>query len=298
MERICWKMILLILLILTSAAQSSVRAQDIPPIRLNTDLVTVNVSVTDRKDRPLSGLGVGDFLVSEGGKPVRLEFFDGRGPASIVFVLDISSSMEGKVRETREAFRTFLKGAHQNNDYSLISFNASPRLIARSVSADELWQTLSILEPFGDTALYDAVLLGLGTLDQTPQRHRALVILSDGDDNHSRTRLADVEVAVSARHATVYTVGLLAKPEALTEFDRHCRDLLIQLAEATGGMIRFAAPRDISKVLNAINADLREQYCLGYYAPEGAPGWRSLRVSLTSSPRPYNLRHQQRYLLR
>ena len=157
-----------VLLILTSSSWSSARAQDLPAIKVNTDLVTVNVSVTDRKERPLFGLAAGDFLITEDGKPVTLEFFASRGPASIVIVLDVSSSMEGKAREMRDAFKKFLKAAHQDNDYTLITFNASPKLISRSVSADELWQILSTLEPFGHTALYDAVLLGLDALDRRP----------------------------------------------------------------------------------------------------------------------------------
>ena len=295
MKRVMWSVVLLIL---TSASWSSARAQDVPAIKVNTDLVTVNVSVTDRKERPLFGLAAGDFLVTEDGKPVTLEFFASRGPASIVIVLDVSSSMEGKAREMRDAFKKFLKAAHQDNDYTLITFNASPKLISRSVSADELWQILSTLEPFGHTALYDAVLLGLDALGQTPQRHRALVVLSDGDDNRSRASLADVENAVSARHATVYTVGILTRPKDLSPFDHRCQALLTKLADATGGLIRFSAPRDISDVLIAISNDVRNQYCLGYYAPEGGPGWRNLQVTLASSKDSYKLRHQQRYLIK
>jgi Ca-activated chloride channel homolog len=295
MKRVTW---LVTLLISSSISWVSIRAQDIPAIKLSTDLVTINVSVADKKERPLPGLVVGDFLVTEDGKPVRLEFFASSGPASIVFVLDMSSSMEAKARELRGAFKKFLMGAHQDNDYSLITFNAAPRLVARSVTADEMWQSLSILEPFGNTALYDAVLLGLDVLDKTPQRHRALVVMSDGDDNRSRASLADVEQAVSSRHATVYTVGILARPKDLSPFDRHCRDLLTRLADATGGLIRFSPAGEIGQVLTSINTDVRNQYCLGYYAPEGEPGWRSLQVSLASSARSYNVRHQKRYLMK
>ena len=262
-------MTLLTLLILTSIGwSSSVPGQDLPPtIKLNTDLVTVSVSVTDRKDRPVPGLdlGVGDFVVTDDGKPVRLEFFDKRGPASMVFVIDISSSMGGKVQELRGAFKRFLQSAHYGNDYTLISFNASPRLIVRSVSADELWQAVSALDPFGYTALYDAVLLGLETLDQSPKQHRAMVIISDGDDNRSRASLADVEQAVSARHATVYTIGILSNPKGgQSEFDLHCRRLLTQLVEATGGMIRFSALNGISDALIEISRDVKNHFCLGY----------------------------------
>lgn len=295
MKRMTW---LVTLLILTSFSWVSICAQDLPAIKSSTDLVTVNVSVADHKARPLPGLALGDFLVTEDGKPVRLEFFASSGPASIIFVLDMSSSMEAKARELRGAFKKFLMGAHQDNDYSLITFNASPRMVAQSVSADELWQSLSILEPFGNTALYDAVLLGLEVLDKAPQRHRALVVLSDGDDNRSRASLADVEHAVSSRHATVYTVGILPRPKDLSPFDRHCRDLLARLAEATGGLIRFSPAGEIGQVLTAINTDVRNQYCLGYYAPEGEPGWRSLQVSLSSSARTYKVRHQKRYMMK
>ena len=295
-------MTLLTLLILTSIGWSSLAlAQEAPQlIKLDTNLVTVNISVTDSKDRPIRGLdlGVEDFVITEDGKPVKLEFFDKRGPASIVFVIDISSSMEGKAQELRSAFKRFLRTGHEDNDYTLITFNASPRLIVRSVNADELWQAVCTLDPFGFTALYDAVLLGLQTLDQTPKQHRAMVIISDGDDNRSRASLADVERAVSTRHATVYTIGILSKPDGQLEFDLHCRSLLTRLAEATGGIVRFSTPANTSNILLEISIDVINQFCLGYYAPDDGPGWRSLKVSLASSDRRYTLRHQQRYLIR
>lgn len=282
--------------ILASSGWISLHAQDPAVIRVNTDLVTVNVSVSDRKNRPLTGLGAGDFVVTEDGKPVSLDFFSGSGPASIVIVLDISSSMEPKTPALRKAFKRFLTGAHADNDYTLITFNASPRLIASSMNSNALWQEVSHLDTFGETALYDAILLGLDALEKTPQRHRALVVLSDGDDNRSRATLAEVGEAVSARHATVYTIGILAGTKWANEFDRRSRELLLQLAEVTGGIVRLSKPEDLAKALIDISYDLRNQYCLGYYAPEGTPGWRHLQVSLVSSERSHNLRHKQKYL--
>jgi Ca-activated chloride channel family protein len=258
--------------------------------------VTVNVSVTDRKDRPVSGLSIENFIVIEDGRPVNLEFFSSGGPASIVFVLDISSSMTGKAKEVRDGFRQFLRSAHQDNDYTLVTFNAATRLNVRSATSDELWQVLSTLEPYGETALYDAILLGLQALDETPKRHRALVVLSDGDDNRSRVSVSQVGREVSARHATVYTVGIVSRTN--TVFDLWCRGLLAQLAEVTGGMLRLPGPTEVAKALADVSHDVRNQYSLGYYAPDGAPGWRHLRVDLSSTHQAHRLRYKERYLTR
>jgi Ca-activated chloride channel homolog len=285
-----------LVLILPAIGLGSVNAQESPTIKLNTNLVTVNVSVTDSKGRPLGGLAAGDFVVLEDGRPVGVEFFSASGPASIVFVLDISSSMVGNVQSVRNAFRQFLRSAHQDNDYSLITFNASARLVVRSVGADELWQILSTIEPFGDTALYDAILLGLQTLDQMPQQHRALVVLSDGEDNRSQSSISAVGQAVSVRHATVYTVGILSSSKGLIDDWRRGR--LAQLADASGGLLRLVAPNEIARALADISSDVRNQYSLGYYASDGLPGWRHLHVSLVSTQQRHNLRYKERYLTR
>jgi Ca-activated chloride channel family protein len=270
-------------------------------VKVEVDLVTVNVSVTDGGRRPVTGLRAADFLVSDEGRPVRLEFFDGQGPASIVFVVDTSTSMKhDKWAKLKSALKKFLSRAREGNDYTLVAFADRPRLVAESVGAGELWQGVLGLEPAGDTALYDALLLGLEALGRAPRRHRALVLLSDGQDVKSSAGLAEVRLEALARRATIYTVGITldAEPMHMVEEDRRGRDILKQLAEATGGLVFFPEPEDISRVLDGINADLGGQYTLGYYAADKAPGWRNIQVSLTPAPRQLRLRYQQRYLRR
>src|ERR687883_612300 len=151
---------------------ASSRAQDAEEVvRVDTAMVTVNVSVTDPKGRHLSGFQAGDFLVTDEGAPVKLEFFDSDGPASVVFVVDTSASMSGaKWRALKDGLKRFLAGASEGNDYTLVAFSDSARLVARSVSGEELWHSFSTLKPSGETALYDGVLAGLNALDTTPQR--------------------------------------------------------------------------------------------------------------------------------
>jgi len=281
----------------TLLSWAAVRAQEAEEvIRVETALVTVNVSVADATGRRLSGLQAEDFRVIDEGQPVRLEFFDGQGPASIVFVVDISTSMQGeKWKRLKAGLKKFLAQARADNDYTLIAFSDTPQLIVCSVNAAELWQNFSELKPSGNTALYDAVLLGLNTLERVPQRHQALVLLSDGVDTTSRAGLSRVQQEALAHRATIYTVGILY---GFTEGVRTGQELLNQLADATGGLVQFPPLDEIRKVLETISADLSSQYSLSYYPSHKAPGWRQIQVSLARDPRAVNLRYQRHYLIR
>jgi VWFA-related protein len=270
-------------------------------VKVDVDLVTVNVSVTDGGKRPVTGLLAADFLVSEEGRAVSLDFFEGQGPASIVFVVDTSLSMKyRKLKKLQAALKKFLARAREGNDYTLVAFADRPRLVVESVGAGELWQGVLGLVPDGDTALYDAVLLGLEALGRAPRRHKALVLLSDGQDTRSKAVLADVQTSALARRATLYTVGITleAKPTFMLAEDRRGRDILRQLAAATGGLVFFPEPEEIGEALNEVNADLSGQYTLGYYAADKVPGWRNIRVGLSPAVRRHRLRYQERYLKR
>lgn len=287
--------------ILALLSCASVRAQEAAEevLKVDVSLVTVNVTVTDPKGRPLAGLNAKDFLVTDDGKPVSLEFFDSQGPASIVFIIDISSSMKGlKWKNLKAGLKKFLSTAHEGNDYTLITFSDSPKLIARSVGADDLWKTLNGLDPDGSTALYDAMMLGLNALEALAQRHKALVLFSDGQDNSSRAKLADVEQEALHSRATIYTVGILTRQHDLFPFERDGVKLLNQLAETTGGLEHFPAPAEIRNVLEKINADVSSQYSLSYYPPDKSPGWRRIEINISRDMRRHKIRYQQRYLIK
>ena len=189
--------------------------------------------------------------------------------------------------------------ANSGNDYTLIGFSNETRIIARSVNDEELWQVIKTLAPDGETALYDAVLLGLSVLAEIPQRHKALVLFSDGEDNCSRAVLAEVKQEIFRRRATTYTVGIIqagyvpAMPSGRTG-----RELLNELATATGGLAHFPASDEITQVLKKIKADMSSQYSLSYYPAEKSPGRRHVQVSLAQGPQALKLRYQQYYVAR
>ena len=279
---------------------TSAAAQDpVDVIKIGVDLVTVNVSVTEKKGRPVMGLQRENFFVTDQGKPVSLQFFDSNGPASIVFVVDISSSMRGEKWENlMKAMKKFLARAHEGSDYTLIVFGDRPQLVACSVAADELWRDLASLRPYGNTALYDAMLLGLNALERVPQRHKAIVLLSDGEDNNSRARLSDVQQAARSHRATIYTVGLRLKQFDRAPWQQNGKEVLDKLTAATGGLMLFPAPEQIRGVLEQINADVSGHYCLSYYPPDTGIGWRHIQVAIARGPQEVNLRYQERYLRR
>jgi len=271
-------------------------APEVDVVKVDTSLITVNVSVTDgKKRRP--GLKLEDFQVLDEGRPVRPEFFEREGPQSIVFVVDVSSSMKGdKWRNLKAGLKSFLKKGREGSDYSLITFNEKPRLVASAVNAEQLWQSFQSLQPNGDTALYDALLLGLETLKRVPQRHRALVLFSDGEDNSSHAELAQVQQQTLAHRATIYPIGILLD-QKLWPGQSQGKKLLNELAAATGGIVLFPEAKRIPAVLEVIAADLNSQYSLGYYPPDKTAGWRNIQITIPNSER-LNLRYQARYLMR
>ena len=267
-------------------------------VKVDTSLVTVNVAVTDNKGRHISELKVEDFLVSDEGKPVRPEFFDTQGPTSIIFVVDVSSSMGGeKWKSLARGMKKFLEEGREDNDYTLITFNEAPRLIALSVSAESLWQNFRSLKPKGETALYDGMLLGFSILERVHQRHKSLVLLSDGQDNSSGATLRKVHQEMLSHNASIYAVGIVRHGFTFPE-DRKGQELLDELAKTTGGLVFTPKPDEIRSVLVKISADLRSRYSLSYYPPDKTPGWRRIQVDLMQSASRLNLRYQQRYLIR
>ena len=287
-----------ILLVLSCAA--SMRAQEPEDvIKTNTNLVTINVSVNGDKGRPLVGLRPENFLVTEQEKRVRVEFFDNSGPASIVFVVDLSTSMRGRKWQLLKAgIKDFLAKAPTGNDYTLIGFSDSPSLISRSVNEDQLWEALNKLVPDGNTALYDAVLVGLNELAEIPHRQKALVLFSDGEDNSSRAVLSAVGQEVLMRRATIYTVGILSKYDFQLPDGRTGEELLKELASASGGLAYFPSAEGIKRVLKEIRSDLSGQYSLSYYPLENSPGRRRVQVRITQTEQSAKLRYQQYYTIR
>ena len=270
---------------------------DLDVISIDTSLVTINVSVRDHKNHQLPGLKLEDFRITDQGKTVQPKLLDSQGPASIVFVIDVSSSMRAHWPELKKGLKKFLAKENAGSDYTLITFNEKAQLVTKSVDAKQLWESFNTLRPYGETALYDGLLLGLEQLEQVPQRHKALVLLSDGEDNSSQAGLAMVEQKTLAHRATIYSVGIVFD-ERLFPYQINGKKLLKELAGATGGMVHFPETLRLANVLDLIREDLSHQYSLSYYPPEKTAGWHKVEVNISQNANRLNLRYQQRYQMK
>src|SRR5262249_4488126 len=134
-------------------------------------------------------------------------------------------------------------------------------------------------------------------LERVPQRHKALVLLSDGEDNSSHAGLALVEDQTALHHATIYAVGILYDGE-MSRYGAEGKKFLNQLAAATGGLAVLPETAFLPNVLNSIRADLSTQYSLSYYPPEKTAGWHRVEVNIAQSASPLKLRYPERYQLR
>ncbi len=298
---ISWTNRLLSTAILTFFYSVPSLAQEAEVIKFDIAMVTVNIAVNDNNGRPLLGLRAEDFLVTDESSRVTPEFFDSAGPASIVFVVDTSASMRGaRWKSLLTGLKEFLKKAHEGNDYTLIAFNNRAHVEAEAVTAAEFSKRLNELEPGGDTAMYDAMLLGLEALQRARHRHKALVLMSDGEDNSSSRGLVDIQREVMARRTTIYAVGLLLKEFCALGIWEACRgkDTIKEMASVTGGVAHFPRSHELSKVLKDIGSDISSQYSFSYYPPDKKPGWRRVQVTLAQTERRSKLRYQERYLMR
>ncbi len=258
-------------------------------ITISTELVSLTVTVTDKQGRYVAGLDRSAFTVYEDDVRQEISFFNDRdAPASVGVVFDVSGSMRGeKINHAREALARFIQTSHPEDEYSLISFNGSAQLLLdRTRDSEALLARFSGINPSGSTALYDAAVLGLEALAHSRYAKRALIVISDGEDNKSRATLNQVKRKSLESGVTIYTVligPLLPRSSGGAVMD--------ELASASGGKSFFPGNAEaMNEDFERIALELRRQYSIGY-TPTNVTSdsrWRRLKVIVTppaGSPR-------------
>ncbi len=266
-----------------SAALAGAGAQE-PRFRAETDLVSVRVTVTDRKGGFVTDLAPADFEVLEDGRPQAITQFEpgdhGReGELHLGLLLDTSGSMGEDIALARTAAIRFLNTLADATDMTLVDFDTEVR-VARYGQADfpRLVERIRSRRPSGSTALYDA--LGVYLDGASGGRGRTiLVIFSDGGDTDSSIRFNDVVTLLRASDVTVYAVGFLEhQPRSVT---LEQRGRLERIAAETGGRAFFPSSlAQIGEAYDLIVRQIRAQYTLGYTSTNTAPDgtWRKVDV--------------------
>lgn len=257
------------------------------PIRSDVEMALVNVTVTDPYNRLVTGLEQDNFRVYEDSIEQEIVTFSSEDvPISIGVIFDLSGSMSNKVDKSREAALEFFKTANPQDEFFLVSFNERAELTsAFTNSVEDLQSRMMLTAPKGRTALLDAIYLGLSQMRGARNTKRALLILSDGGDNHSRYNENDIKRLVKEADTQLYAIGLYDPLgyRSRTAEELNGPSLLAEITELTGGRV-FAVEHlnDLPDIATKIGMELRNQYVLGYRPSNHAHDarWRKIKVKL------------------
>jgi Ca-activated chloride channel family protein len=174
------------------------------------EIVQVFATVTDPYNRLVTGLDKEDFQVFEDGVQQEVAYYSSEDiPVSIGVIFDMSGSMSDKVNKARQSAVQFFKTANPQDEFFLVSFNEHAELTSRfTTSVEDLQSRLMYTAARGRTALLDGVYLGLSQMKGAHNSKKALLIISDGGDNHSRYSVNDVKNFVKEADVQIYSMGI------------------------------------------------------------------------------------------
>jgi Ca-activated chloride channel family protein len=256
------------------------------PIQMDVSLVLVNMTVTDPNDRVVTGLEKQNFRIFEDGREQEIVTFSSEDvPISIGVIFDMSGSMSDKIGRARQGAVQFLKTANPRDEFFMVSFNDRAELTSRFTSSvDELQNHMMLTAAKGQTALLDAIYLGLSQMRSASNGKRALLVISDGGDNHSRYNERDIRNFMKEADCQLYVMGVFdANDMGRTDEERYGPTLLSELAEMTGGRVfPVSNLNDLPDIASKIGVELRNQYVLGYKPSEARSNgaWRKIKVKL------------------
>ncbi len=267
----------------TFAAGPGVPVDDKPVIG-HTDLVNVTVTVTDTYGRFVTGLGKNAFSVFDEKTPQDILFFsDEDAPVSLGVVFDVSGSMGGdKINKAREALSRFIDTSHKNDEYFLIGFNHRAQLLLnRTRDSDALLEKLTFVQTKGQTALYDATYLGVERVTRGTHKKRAILLISDGQDNSSRYTYTEVKRMLKESDVIIYAVGIVGGGGS--DLDMSGRAILEELAGVSGGKAFFPSTgAEMNDTFERIALELRTQYSIAFkpsnFTNDGK--WRKIKVKV------------------
>jgi Ca-activated chloride channel homolog len=255
-------------------------------IRSDVRLVLLDVSVKNRQGNLVSGLSKDNFSVFENGRPQRITVFANEDlPVTVGILVDESFSMRTKREDVLTAAQTFIEESNSHDEIFVLNFNdrVTRGLPERMLFSDNIQQLRSALHrgtPQGKTALNDAIVAGLKQLELGKRDKKALIVISDGGDNASEHKRADMLNMVEKSIATIYTIGIYD-----TDDPDRAPGILRELARNSGGEAYFPAdPAEMVPVCRRIAKDMRARYTMGYLpqAENGAGSVRHIRVHATA----------------
>ena len=268
----------------------------------NSQMVLVPVTVTDHYGKTINGLRAQDFAVLDERTPQQILSLNREdAPCSAGLVLDISGSMRQSLGAAKEVVREFVKAANPQDEFLLLTVATQPDKISGfTTNTEALEQDIDFTKSGGLTALIDTVYMGLSHMREAKQLRRALLVVSDGLDNHSRYSKSTLLRLAMEADVQIYTIifdnGMAGGPSGGAPFrssmvlkpidqgrERQGSLLLEELAKKTGGL-HFHVRNETEARAAAIKAGeaLRNEYVIAYRPSESDSSgkWRRIEVKL------------------
>ena len=256
-------------------------------IRVDSNLVLINVTVTTPLNQVVTGLEKDNFrLFEENVEQEITQFSSEDAPLSVGLVFDVSGSMGAKLNKARAAAAEFFKTASPDDEFFLVQFNDRPQLVVPFTwETEEIQNRLTFSQAKGRTALLDALYMAMDHMKHARNARKAVLVLSDGGDNSSRYTQSEIKNLVREADVQVYAIGIFEPMGARgrTAEELAGPSLLSELAEQTGGR-HFPVDNinHLPDVAAKIGIELRNQYVLGYTPTNEAKDgkYRRVRVRL------------------
>ncbi len=254
------------------------------PLKSSVDLVLVQVTITDPMNRLVTGLEKENFQLFEGSSKEEIKSFSSEdAPVSLGVIFDSSGSMSSKMDRAKDAVGEFFKTANPQDEFFMITFSDEPEVVNDFTSSvDEIQGKLIYAVPRKRTALLDAIYMGVSKMREARYPKKALLIISDGGDNHSRYTEGEIKALVKEADVMVYAIGIYDHYFP-TQEERLGPELLGEISELTGGRaFTVENPNDLADVATKIGIELRNQYVLGYRPTKVVRDgkWRKIKVKL------------------
>src|SRR5947207_1808062 len=254
-------------------------------LKIDVDLTLVNATVTDALNRYVSGLEQEHFQIWEDKFEQKIEYFSSEDVAmSLGMIFDVSGSMKDKISTARDAAVTFLKTGNPDDEYFLVEFANRPEVASDFTTDVSKLQSKIIFTPAkGMTAMYDAVYVGLEKLKTGTNPKKALLLITDGEDNRSRYTFQNVKDFVKEQDVQIYAIGITDDWNSQLSSGRTGRAMLEELADLTGGRAFFPdSVYELEDICTKIAIELKNQYVIGYHSTNQAKDgkWRKLRLKV------------------
>ncbi|MBN1570985.1 MAG: VWA domain-containing protein [Acidobacteria bacterium] len=252
-----------------------------PPVfRVDVETVSVKVSVTDPLIRYVTGLEKEHFKIYEDNvEQTIIHFSQEAAPISAGIIFDVSASMKenNNIKKAKNAITRFLESGNPQDELFLITFNNKTNIALDFTDQSSALQNEAALQkPGGTTALWDAVYMGLNKIKEGKREKKALIVVTDGEDNSSRYSANEISDFAKEMDVQIYAIG----QQGTLGTGRYPIQSIVNL---TGGRAFF--PNSFSELdyyIDLIHAELRSQYVLWYNPTNKAHDgkWRRIKVKL------------------